>query len=526
MNRNTIAFNKLSPKQERQFSNVVRETVALWAIDELNWEVVRNLAHRIVWRKRLEIIASEASFLGFSRLTQLCKAMAACLQAGDMLPDRSDASLEALEFGWKTICSAVMAPQSGSVEIIDNAIQILQVAFDRTDGDLQEPIALRAILSFGEPTISTKDSTVEIHKDSNVYDKSKIDALGHCIEEESWIVGQLANVAEDFATGTASVRPAARLMQVFRSHEFFQSVDRVCLVGRVPDANQLVVVDSATSERITKNTLKKGYSCFVNPTGSLFSMQPSTVRVFGECNQVLESFNQQNKPAQRSIALIAEQGLRSGLCMAIGRGNAIQGFLFLNSIDPGLFDSVTDRYAPLLSLFGLLGTLALDSSGFQGSQAPPTLKLSDAIPSHSIRFEKENLSELINSHLTLGLGSPTAVQLEVGENLGEFLYLPRMVVQSVSELLLRMVWNREMLHGIVPVQIHRLGESIVVSIAHLCDQNKIESWTRIRNLVGSLNAHVEHIPVTYRLHDDSVRIEFPYEPTIAGSAGQLYSIVH
>jgi len=212
--------------------------------------------------------------------------------------------------------------------------------------------------------------------------------------------------------------------------------------------------------------------------------------------------------------------------MAIGRGNAIQGFLFLNSIDPGRFDGVTDRYAPLLSLFGLLGTLALDSSGFQGTQAPPTLKLSDAIPSHSIRFDKDYLSELINSHLTLWLGSSTAVQLEVREDLGEFLYLPRMVVQSVSELLLRMVWNREMLDGIVPVQIQRSGETIVVSVAHLCDQNKVESWTRIRTLIQSLNAYVEHLPVKYRLHHDSVSMEFPYEPTIAGRAGQLYSIVH
>jgi len=526
MNGNTLAFNKSSPKKERQFSLAVRETVAIWTSEELNGDIVRNLALRIVWRKRLEIIASQASFLGFSRLTQLCKAMAACLDMANIPQDRADACLEALEFAWKTACSAVTAPQTGSVEIIDNAIQILQVAFGCTDGDLQEPIALRAILSFGEPTLSTKEVTSESHRDSNVYDKSKIDALDHCPVEESWIVGQLANVAEDFATGTASDRPASRLMKVFRSHEFFQSVDRVCLAGRVPGANQLVVVDSATSERITKNTLKKGYSCFVNPKGSLFSMQPSTVRVFGECNQVLASFNQQCKPAQRSIALIAEQGLRSGLCMAIGRGNAIQGFLFLNSIDPGLFDGATERFAPLLSLFGLLGTLALDSSGFQGTQALPTLKLSDAIPSHSIRFEKEYLNEILNSHLSHWLGRPTAAQVEVKGNLGEFLYLPRMVVQSVSELLLRMIWNREMLNGIVPVQINRLGDSIVVSVAHLCDPNKVESWTRIRTLIQSLNAHVEHIPVSYRLNDDSVQIEFPYEPTIAGSSGQLYSIVH
>jgi len=99
-------------------------------------------------------------------------------------------------------------------------------------------------------------------------------------------------------------------------------------------------------------------------------------------------------------------------------------------------------------------------------------------------------------------------------------------VQSVSELLLKMVWNREMLDGIVPVKIYRLGESIVVSVAHQCDQNKVESWTRIRSVIQALNAHVEHLPITYRLNDESVRIEFPYEPTIAGRSGQLYSIVH
>ena len=530
MNGNTLAFTKPSPIQGRQFSLVLRETVALWANQELNSDSVLNLTRTAVLRTRLETIASEASFLGYSRLTQLCKAMAACLQSVGTPKDCSEANLdiglEALSLGWETICSAVIEPQTASAEIIDNAIQILQVAFARTDSDLQEPIVLKAILSFVEPNTSSYDSLGEIHKDSKVYDKNKIDALGHCFEEESWIVGQLASVAEDFATGTASDRPASRLMQVFRSHEFFQKVDRVCLAGRVPGANQLVVVDSATSERLTKNTLKKGYSCFVNPTGSLFSMQPSTVRVFGECNHVLASFNQQGKPAQRSIALIAEQGLRSGLCMAIGRREAVQGFLFLNSIEPGLFDSVTERYAPLLSLFGLLGTLALDSSGFQGTQDPSTLKLSDTIPSHSIRFDQVVLNEMLNSHLTLWLGRPTAVRVETIGNIGEFLYLPRMVVQSVSDLLLRMVWKREMLEGIVSVQFKRSGETIVVAFAHDCNPNNVESWTRMQTLVQSLNAQVGHLPVKYRLDDKSVRIEFPYEPTIAGSAGHFYSIVH
>jgi hypothetical protein len=364
------------------------------------------------------------------------------------------------------------------------------------------------------------------HVDTSVYCRNVIDALDHCADEESWIVSQLANIAEDFATGVSADRPAHRLMKVLQGHKFFQSVDRVCLAGRVPNANQLVVVDSAVSDRAPKNTLRRGYSCFVNPNGSLFAMQPSTVRVFGECNQVLSSFTRQNKPAQRSIALIAEQGLRSGLCMAIGRGATIQGFLFINSNEPDLFQNVTSRYAPLLSLFGLVGTISLDANGFHGESDRLAWPLDQSIPGHSIRFDKDEFAGFLGSNLEHWLGRKVQVDINTKDLQGEFLYLPRTLVQVIGDTVLRMVWNREMLDKPLHISLSRRGDDNYLAFTHHCDISRPENRIRIERLVDSLNDQVRHLPLAFDIDNDCIRIRFPYEPTIAGPEGQLYSIAH
>jgi hypothetical protein len=145
--------------------------------------------------------------------------------------------------------------------------------------------------------------------------------LRNCVNSKRCV----ASLAEDLASGTHSAHPTGRLLRVLRGHKLFNQVDRVCLAARVAHANQLVIVDAALSDRCQENTLKKGYSCFVNPEGSLFKMRPGTVRVFGDNEQVLSSFVQQGKPAQRSIAFVADQGLRSGLRLGLGRNTEVRG---------------------------------------------------------------------------------------------------------------------------------------------------------------------------------------------------------
>lgn len=540
---NPVTANNTSESCERVFTPLLRQSIALWSEDGSSDGTLRMNSGAGVLRKRLEIIASEASYLGYSRLLQICKAAKASVEVaqsqgkdwsdGDSGKERSTAWNRA----WQLIVNSVMEPGSLTSTETGIAIRSLQQAFQLTETQIKEAITLRPVSHGGEPDGSFGNAEENSspapsavldhgHQDTNVYRKDIIGALDHCTQEESWIVSQLANVAEDIATGVSAHRPAHRLMNVLRGHRFFQHVDRVCLAGRVPGTNQLVIVDSAVSERSVRNELLKGYSCFVNPNGSLFSMQPSTVRVFGECNKVLESFHHQNKPAQRSIALIAEQGLRSGLCMAIGRGTTIQGFLFLNSMEPSLFTDVTNRYAPLLSLFGLVGTISLDAAGFHGVNERNPWPVSPNVPNHSVHFVARELDGWLRAHLNYWMGRDVQVDLQVSEQLGDFLYLPRVVVQAISDSMMRMVWNEHLFDRPMRIVIERNVEDVSIAITHGSDLDSSSNAERIQALVESMNQKLINCPLKFSFDGEYVKIIFPFEPTIIGTGGQLYSIVH
>jgi len=530
-----MTLPKFQPATHREFSLSLRQTARHWATDA---DLCPSQVELVLWRKRLELIAAEASFLGFSRVVQLCKATMVCLaKTGNELTQTSFRENQTLQH---TVLSkalilldnVVQNTAAVSLESVDHAINCLESAFKINKSDLCDALDLSRISESEYKPDESKPRTYPIdevrdqHCDSSVYCKETLNKLDHCIEDQSWIVSQLASVAEDFATGLASERPALKLMQVLQGHKFFQSVDRVCLAGRTPNSNQLVVVDSAVSERSSKNTLKKSYSCFVNPYGSLFSMQPSTVRVFGESNRVLDSFHKQGKPAQRSIALIAEQGLRSGLCIAIGRGTMTQGFLFLNSIEPDLFDDVTSRFAPLLSLFGMLGTLTLDASGFQGREAHSNWPVFGHVPNHSVPFETNSFVQLLGNHLNHWFGNTNTIQLDVSPNVRPFLYLPRMVIESLTEVLLRMQWNVSLGHQDLPLSIGLRNDEILFSIPYGSRPQDANAIGKVRALVDSLNSRLEFTPARFENDGTGIRFLIPFEPTLSGAGGQLYSIVH
>jgi len=530
-----MTLPKFRPATHREFSLSLRQTARHWATDA---DLCPSQFELVLWRRRLELIATEASFRGFSRIVQLCKiTMVSLAMAGNELTQpsfRENQTLQhtALSKALILLDNVVQATAAVSMENVDHAIDCLESAFNVTKGDLCDSLDIGRISGAefkpdeSNPRTYPGDEVRDQHYDSSVYSKETLDKLDHCSEEESWIVSQLASVAEDFATGLASERPALKLMQVLQGHKFFQKVDRVCLAGRTPNSNQLVVVDSAISERSSKNTIKKGYSCFVNPYGSLFSMQPSTVRIFGESTRVLDSFHKQGRPAQRSIALIAEQGLRSGLCVAIGRGTTIQGFLFLNSMEPGLFDQVASRFAPLLSLFGMLGTLTLDASGFAGREAPSKWPVLGHIPNHSIPFEKDSFAQLLGNHLNHWFGNTNTIQLDISPNVRPFLYLPRLVIESLTEVILRMQWNVSFERQELRLSIGLRNDEILFSIPHGSRLQDANAFGKIQALVDALNIELAFTPSRFENDGQGIRFVIPFEPTLNGDAGQLYSIVH
>ncbi len=526
-------IQKLTPNdqviQQRllTFPTKIQESCSIWRSELENAKTNEANLFAPVWSERLEEVLSAASLLGLGRLARLCRAVHVCLDKGRNRVDQLEKSAHiAIRRAMEVILEQIETEGVGPLPVVRVLIDDLRDAFELNEKLFQVPFYLpdhHDNVSHGEP------ASVVItpqHNDIEVYRSAWIDALDKCTQEESWLASQLATLAEDLACGLRSERPSVRLMNVIRGHRFFHQVDRVCLAGRVNLSNQLVVVDACLSERCPENTLRKGYSCFVNPNGSLFKMKPGSLRIFGDSARVLSSFRSEQKPVQRSIALVAEQGLRSGLCIPVGRGDEIQGFLFLNSMAPDLFQDITKGYAPLVSLFALVATIALDANGFSLDRGTQKLMFGDSIPNHSHRFEVEQFRGYLETAWNCLTNSNLALELEIVNTNLDFLYLPTLVTTTIAEIFAQLQLadaNKTQSLNLCVSQEHAM---ILMSIRHSISQHDSKAWIWLEKMIRVFNAKFPNRPVQVSLADKAIELRFPYEPTLPGHRGLLYSIVY
>ena len=360
-----------------------------------------------------------------------------------------------------------------------------------------------------------------LHTDACIYKNASLDALARCTAEESWMVAQITTAAEDFAMVGDGYRPAQRLMNILHDHRYFQDVDRVCFAGRVNGGNQLVVVDSAISPRMREqgisNAMKPGYSCFVNPAGSLTRMRPAVLRVFADCKTVLESFAKERRPAQRSIAYIADSGLRSGLCLAVGRNDRVQGFLFMNSLVPGHFERVTADYSPLLSLIGTLGTIVFDAAGYHADELP----FGNLLPRTSEIFAEETLLGYLGQCLAATTGLKVTANIERRFD-AQFLYYPSSVISALADLIAAF----GELEKLVSLSLELDSKSDVVQISFPCrvptQVDLAEVWQK-QNLDRIKSKYRAQV-VEMGIGNQRVFLRFPFELTFGSDAEARYSV--
>lgn len=507
----------------RHHSSKLEAVTQTW-IAGIDWPNVNNLgAIKSDWSAIISKIAAEGSFLGFARVVRLCRAVHAAIRTeGDSSSNLAVGQKAALMRAVFALGKMLVNPRIETVSSLQTLVQDLQFEFKLREEDLNAELPCAMESSAADLTTLAAGVIDDVeHRDLEVYRSSRLDSLDQCFEEETWIVSQLASLAEDLASGTHSHHPAGRLMHVLRGHKFFNQVDRVCLAGRVAHANQLVVVDASLSDRCPPNALKKGYSCFVNPEGSLFKMKPGTVRVFSDCERVLASFAQDGKPAQRSIALISDQGLRSGLCLAIGRGEEIQGFLFLNSIQEDLFKDITVSSAPLLSLFGLVATIGLDTSGFHLSSESVSV-LSKVLPSTSTIFDVDHFRLLVAQ--SLGEfhrgGDSMEVDVVAKSGLSPFLYLPTTVIGTLAELVFRT--GQAVMDKKLKLSVTVANNEVHIQFNH---NHPIADQEWLTRIVTNVGAGLAKKPVKISLTEKQVSVVFPFEPLLTGHRGLLYSTV-
>ena len=519
--RAEIGAADVSPMRQHSLRMVA--AIQSWAasIDVNDAEPVTPLL--ATWCELLRAVAGEGSFLGFPRISKLCRVLHAALE--NQIERQQSLTLQqhqTVHQVAKALADLAVDPRS---QLVNTAglVQQLRLAFDLTENDLAKAIPH---INYLQDTELKREGVGASHRDLDVYLSARLDTLDRCYEEESWIVTQLASLAEDLASGMQSQRPASRLTTVLRSHKFFHQVDRVCLAGRVPNSNQLMVVDSAFSDRCESNILKPGYSCFVNPEGSLFNMRPGTMRIFDDSQRVLDSFAASGKPAQRSIALIGDMGLRSGLCLAIGRESELQGFLFLNSCQPELFRDITIRFAPLISLLGLVATIALDSNGFHKSFSRQH-QLDHDLPKSSMLFDAGEFQSFMFRALQrrLGQGLRAIVAADMHQDMDDFLYLPAQVCGTLAELAMRLQLVKPDSCNL-SVRIAHEGAMITFGMTHHCDQNSPAQWGWMREQVDCIASSLGNTPVKLSTREDQVLLETPFEPVLQSHRGLRYSVVY
>ena len=149
----------------------------------------------------------------------------------------------------------------------------------------------------------------------------------------------------------------------------FSAIDRVCLARQIAGSNQLEVIDAFVTGRVGPSRMVPGYRCIVDPRGSLMRLAPGQLRSFQDAATVVHSFATAQRPVQRSIGLIADSGLHSGLCLPVWSSGRRLGFLFVNTVESGAFDRITDTQCGLLTL--LLQSATAELAGLHGDNIPP-----------------------------------------------------------------------------------------------------------------------------------------------------------
>lgn len=357
------------------------------------------------------------------------------------------------------------------------------------------------------------------HRDEDVYWLSVLQSVRNPQDQTpASFCGQLsrlANASDESGQGGF----AKELLNTVSRFDALRDVDRVCLAGIVPHSNQLVAIDSACSCRIKDNLMLSGYSCFVDPEGSLLQMRPGMLRIFADTANVIASYRRESRPIQRSIAKTSRMGLRSGFCMAVGADEHTWGFLFMNSCRPNYFDGIEQSHATHLSALSIYAKSFLQSSRFGRSnqrkeQKPMT------IPAEG--FSPKRLLELLKVERNRFLPGEPKLQIKM-ENIAPFLcnHLRLAKVLSRIAIEIRLVQKRSDRDLILYVR--RCDAGIVIQIPHDFEETEPTMmnlfYRRVEEICESSDS------IGFQIHSTlkETQVRFPFEPLNPRCGERFYS---
>ncbi len=331
-------------------------------------------------------------------------------------------------------------------------------------------------------------------------------------KEHSYFSSRLLEVESRFQYDSLSLENFSKeIFDVFEGSQIVRRVDRVCLALAYPQSHQLRIVSSFNSDRLGINHMRQGYACFVSPTSSIFQLRQGEIRYYHDIEDVCRRYNQ--KPIQRSLALLREMGVKSGVTISLGVSEFVSGILFLNSAELGEFDEFGDQDDAVFCLLKLVGSSAIQR--FLRTSSSQDRLIAEELSKSGNRgsvFDAKLFCEDLQRVVQRRTQKPFIAQVD--SSLSEDFLFPS---KTMVYVLLRVLEISGQLN-------HR--NSLTISIRKSSGDSRVEVVAQGLKLDSRALAGADDLGLlagyTLKLEDDSLIIEAPFDLV---KAGVDYSIV-
>lgn len=334
-----------------------------------------------------------------------------------------------------------------------------------------------------------------MHQDKAVHFLSYL--LSHNIEfsrQDTWLLTSLAGIGSLNQSGSF----ATKVLELLRGHSRFVHIKRVCIAQRLGMSNQLRTLCSATSDDIS-DAMPTGYSCFVNPTGSIFKLSDQNMRVFPSVQNVVESFQKEAMPTQRSLSLINSMGLKSGICLGQFSRMQLKGLLFLNSGEAKDRETSGADY----SIYALLSHLALGYLlGELGYSSVYTQLIEDReADCIGKAFDGQLLHDLLLKDMLRIAGAKPTVRIDADIQ-------PTLVNHGhISQIFARLLASLSALPQNLSITVRSFNETLRFTVTHDSQTKLNENDYR----VALAESDAKNIGLRVDLAHNQISIETPYD---------------
>jgi hypothetical protein len=188
----------------------------------------------------------------------------------------------------------------------------------------------------------------------NIYAFNLLKSTGvNFSQDESFTISRILDLSNSLTLNNITIEDIAKkTLKIFAMAELetWSKVDRICFAYRDSLSNQIRILSSAQTPNVKENILHPGYSCLINENSSLLDLKDGSIRIYDNIEQILESFVDSKRKIQRSISLLFQSGLNSGITIPLCVQGRTHGFLFINSSELGAFNKLSAQDYSMLCL--------------------------------------------------------------------------------------------------------------------------------------------------------------------------------